>query len=98
MKPRSKRGLVIAPLADGECVVSTADRGDALVLNETGRAILELCDGEQTVAEIAAFVSANVKGADPAVVEHDVTALVDRLLDAGLIEDAEACATSPSAG
>jgi len=97
MKPRGKRGLVIAPLADGECVVSTPDKGDALVLNETGRTILELCDGEQTVAEIAAFVSANVEGADPSVVERDVTALVERLLAAGLIEDAE-CAASVSAG
>jgi pyrroloquinoline quinone biosynthesis protein D len=97
VRPRGIDGLVSAELTEGETVVSLPATGSALVLNGTGSAVLDLCDGRHTVAEIAGFICDVVTGADPAQVERDVAALIDRLADAGLVEDADACG-SPSAG
>jgi pyrroloquinoline quinone biosynthesis protein D len=52
-----------------------------LLLNETATAILELCDGTRTVAEIAAALRARWPHAD----EGEVAAFVDRLRERGLL-------------
>lgn len=53
----------------------------ALVLNYTGAAILELCDGSHTLAEICDTLGARY-GAD---VTDDVTHYLDRLVDRELV-------------
>ena len=47
-----------------------------VVLNATGATILDLCDGERTVAEIVAELSARYKR----VVDEDVRQFLDRLV------------------
>lgn len=54
-----------------------------LVLNPSAAAILTLCDGARTVAEISATLAAQVGGTD---VTNDVVALLDRLAAKGLVE------------
>jgi pyrroloquinoline quinone biosynthesis protein D len=58
----------------------------AVLLNGTGAAILELCDGKRTIAEIAAQLGATY-GAD---VADDVAAYLSQLADRELIHDARA--------
>jgi pyrroloquinoline quinone biosynthesis protein D len=53
-----------------------------LVLNETAAAILAFCDGQHTVAAIAATLAARYDRA----VDQDVLTLLRRLLDRRLIE------------
>jgi pyrroloquinoline quinone biosynthesis protein D len=53
-----------------------------LVLNETAAAILTLCDGQRSVAEIAAELSARYGHA----VEQDVLNLLNRLTHKRLVE------------
>ena len=58
----------------------------SLLLNESGREILELCDGSRTVSEIAAELSARY-GTD---VEGDVREFLGRLFERELVRDARA--------
>ena len=53
-----------------------------LLLNETAAAILAFCDGQHTVADIAADLAARYDHA----VDQDVLTLLKRLLDRRLIE------------
>lgn len=59
----------------------------AVRLNESAAQVLELCDGERTLEEIAAELSARYGGAD---VTDDVRELVDGLGSRGLVVDATA--------
>jgi pyrroloquinoline quinone biosynthesis protein D len=53
-----------------------------LVLNPTASAILALCDGQRSVSEIAAELSAQYKRA----VDSDVLTFLNRLASKGLLE------------
>lgn len=59
----------------------------ALVLNETAVAVLQLCDGKRSVAEIAATLSERYEGAD---VREDVAELLAGIGERGLVVDAGA--------
>jgi hypothetical protein len=97
MRPGKRADLTMVELPDDELVVSRVDGSSAVILNATGAAILELCDGQRSCAEIVAFICANVAGAVPTQVIADVDELLARLLSAGLIEDRESCGSEPSA-
>ncbi len=58
----------------------------AVLLNDSGAAILELCDGRRTVAEIAAELGARFE----TDVSADVAAYLSRLAERELIRDAGA--------
>lgn len=57
----------------------------AMILNDSGAAIVELCDGRRTVAEIAAELSARYGGAD---LLADVAEYLDALDARELVRDA----------
>jgi pyrroloquinoline quinone biosynthesis protein D len=53
-----------------------------VVLNATGTDILELCDGERTVAEIVTYLGARYSR----VVDEDVRRFLDRLVERRCVE------------
>jgi pyrroloquinoline quinone biosynthesis protein D len=59
----------------------------AVRLNPTAAQVLELCDGERTVEDIAAALSERYAGAD---VSADVRELLGGLTERGLVLDARA--------
>ena len=59
----------------------------AVRLNETAAHVLELCDGERSLGEIAAALSERYAGAD---VADDVRELLERMGEHGLVVDAAA--------
>jgi pyrroloquinoline quinone biosynthesis protein D len=59
----------------------------AVRLNETAAQVLELCDGERSLSEIAETLSQRYQGAD---VTSDVRELLDRMGEKGLVVDAGA--------
>ena len=59
----------------------------AVRLNETAAQVLELCDGERSLDEIAAALSQRYAGAD---VADGVRELLGRMADQGLVVDAAA--------
>ena len=56
-------------------------------LNPTAAAVLELCDGERSIDEIAGTLGARYEGSD---LRGDVQGLVDGLTQRGLVVDAAA--------
>jgi pyrroloquinoline quinone biosynthesis protein D len=59
----------------------------ALVLNSTAADVLELCDGQRTIEDIAQELSPKYEGAD---VRDDVARLVTAIAERGLVVDADA--------
>lgn len=59
----------------------------ALTLNETAANVLELCDGQRSLDEIAELLGARYSGAD---VRDDVEQLVASIAERGLVVDADA--------
>ena len=59
----------------------------AVRLNETAAQVLELCDGDRSVEEIAAALSDRYAGAD---VADDVRELIGGMRERGLVVDAAA--------
>jgi len=59
--------------------------GNVAVLNGTGRAVFELCDGTRSPEAIARAVAAEA-GADPERVRADVQAFITQIGAAGLLE------------
>jgi coenzyme PQQ biosynthesis protein PqqD len=57
----------------------------ALVLNETAVEVLELCDGDRTLDDIAGVLGDRYEGAD---VKEDVSELLDGIGERGLVVDA----------
>jgi coenzyme PQQ biosynthesis protein PqqD len=66
----------------GRTLLLYPERG--LDLNATGEAVLRLCTGEATVAEIAATLAAR-HGADPVAVLGEVRSFLDGLAARGLL-------------
>jgi hypothetical protein len=86
VKLRAANNLVRGELPDGEVVVSIPGGDTALILNSVADAVLELCDGSRTVEEIAQFVRDTVRVPADTDVVRDITAVVDQLSRAGVIE------------
>ena len=59
----------------------------AVRLNPTAAEVLELCDGERSLDDIAGALSERYQGAD---VRGDVVELVDAMAQRGLVVDASA--------
>jgi pyrroloquinoline quinone biosynthesis protein D len=59
----------------------------ALVLNETAVEVLQLCDGERSLDDVAAVLSERYEGAD---VRDDVSELLDGIGERGLVVDGDA--------
>ena len=57
----------------------------AVRLNPTAAEVLELCDGERSLDDIASALSTRYGGAD---VDDDVRELIDALAERGLVVDA----------
>ena len=57
----------------------------AVRLNETAAHVLELCDGERSLDDIAGALSARYQGAD---VSDDVRELIDAMAQRGFVVDA----------
>lgn len=56
-----------------------------LVLDETGKEIIELCNGERSIEEIVDQL-ASAYDAPSDVIEHDVNAVVQVLRDKGILD------------
>jgi hypothetical protein len=90
-RPVRSDSIDINPVADGYVVY---DPATDLVhyLNHTAAMVLELCGGQETVAEIAAFL-AEVFGGVPDL-ERGVTDCVGQLRGLGLVQPAAGLAAS----
>jgi pyrroloquinoline quinone biosynthesis protein D len=56
-----------------------------LVVNATGAAILELCDGKRSIASIATELSKRFRHVVPAEIQEEIVAFLDRLASKRLV-------------
>jgi hypothetical protein len=89
MRPRAVETVIRGELTDGEVVVSLPGGARALILNAVGDAVLELCDGSRTAQDIATFLGETLTVPAGADVVRDVTAVLDELIRAGVVEALE---------
>lgn len=71
---------------EGEAVVLRQSAAEVLVLNGVGASVLDLADGERSVANWIETLAAEYD-ADPAVLEGDVLEFAAELCAAGLLEE-----------
>lgn len=90
---RMRDGLTIRTLPDGDAVVAGAGGTDAVIVNASAHAILELLASPWTEQEIADLFCETFADQDPAAVRRDVAELVQQLLHAGILEP---CGTASS--
>jgi hypothetical protein len=90
---RLSSGLTIRELPDGDAVVAAAAGSDAVIVNASAHALLELLGEPRSEQELARFVSEAFPEQDPAAIARDVGELVQQLVRAGLVEP---CGTAPS--
>lgn len=70
-------------MGDHWIIVGERSGGEVLVVNDTGRAIFQLCDG-RTLDQISQQL-ATTTGADNGAIRADVEAFTTRLANAGLV-------------
>lgn len=73
--------------AGEQSVIIPPGDGDVVVLNDSGRSVLEQCDGTRSVEELAAAIAGDT-GADVATVHSDLVSFLGRLRQTGAIIDA----------
>ena len=83
--PEPVAGWKAVETNDGGHLLSGGSRSDACRLNETGRLIWELLDGERTLGEIVELVS-DAFARPKAQIHDDVSSIVARLRDLGIVE------------
>jgi len=86
-RPRRQENLSTRRLSDAETVV-LAPNGSAVILNEVGAVVLELCDGTHTVDDVVRILCESLGGSSEERVRADVVAFVAALAEAGCIVDA----------
>jgi pyrroloquinoline quinone biosynthesis protein D len=84
-RPRLATGVRLHPDKVREQHVLLFPEG-ALVLNETAVEVLDLCDGERTLDDIAGVLSERYEGAD---VKDDVSELLDGIGERGLVVEVD---------
>jgi hypothetical protein len=72
-------------VSDGECLLYSAVRDQASVLNRTSTEIWQLCDGARTIGDITRTLAGRY-GVDEGLLLGDVAAAVSMLCERGLVE------------
>jgi len=90
---RVRDGLTIRGLPDGDAVVAGDDGMDAVIVNATAHAILELLASERSEEEIGDVFCETFPDQDPARVRRDISLVVQQLVGAGILQP---CGTASS--
>ncbi len=83
---RVRPGLTIRELPDGDAVVAGSTDADAVIINSSAHAILELLDEPRSEADIASVFRDAFPDQDESKILHDVHVLVEELVRAGIVE------------
>jgi hypothetical protein len=90
---RLRDGLTVRPLPGGDAVVASASGAEAVIVNTSAYAILELLTEACTEDELAAMFIDSFPDQDPATIRRDVAELIAQLVQLEIIEP---CGGAPS--
>ncbi|MBL0218883.1 MAG: PqqD family protein [Myxococcales bacterium] len=83
---RVRAGLTIRELPDGDAVVARDDGAEAVIINATASAVLELFGKESSEEEVARVFCESFPGEDVTAIRRDVHEIVQRLITSGILE------------
>jgi hypothetical protein len=83
---RLRPGLTVRTLPDGEAVVAAGEGADAVIVNATAHAVLDLLTRERSRAEIVDVFHSSFPDQELAALEKDLDALIQELVRAGIVE------------
>lgn len=84
--PKIVEGVTRKSLPGDEEVLMNATGATALIVNATGAAVLDLCNGSRNAGQIASFIVEHLPGASVETVQSDVEGILAELQAAGLLE------------
>lgn len=90
---RVRPGLTVRALPDGDAVVAREAGADAVILNTSALAVVELLASEGTEEDVVDVFCESFPGEDAAAIRRDLHALISRLMRDGILE---ACGSAPS--
>lgn len=83
--PKLDAKMVINSDASGTNAVLNPVSGRVYIINEVGRRVLELCDGQRTTDDIVAKVASEFAGAEEASVKDDIADFVEGCVNASIL-------------
>jgi hypothetical protein len=83
---RVREGFTIKTLPDGDAVVSSESGMDAVIVNASAHAVLDLLSVAMTEDDLISFMCETFPQQDPAAIRGDITTLVQQLVQAGIVE------------
>jgi hypothetical protein len=83
---RRKQGLEIRSLPDGDAVVAGHAGSDAVIINASAHAVLEMLSESCSEQAIVELFCQTFPDQDPAAVQRDVTTILQDLVRAGILE------------
>ncbi|MEO7095925.1 MAG: PqqD family protein [Polyangiales bacterium] len=92
-KLRVRAGLTIRELPDGDAVVAGEEGREAVIINATATAVLELFQRESTEEEVTRVFRESFPTENADAIERDVRAIVQQLKTSGILEP---CGSAPS--
>ena len=85
LRPRRQDSLVFEQQGENLHVVMVVSLDKVLICNDTGRWVLELCDGSRTVAEIVDTISTQFPRVSREQIEEDVDRCVMMAVEMGVV-------------
>lgn len=90
---RVRAGLTIRELPDGDAVIAGEEGREAVIINATATAVLELFQRESTEEEVARVFRESFPSENADAIARDVHAIVQQLMTSGILEP---CGNAPS--
>ncbi len=85
LRPQRLESLVFEQQGENLHVVMAVALNKVLICNDTGRLVLDLCDGSRTVAEIVDAVSARFPQVNREQIEEDVEQYMTMAVEIGVV-------------
>ncbi len=83
---RLRDGFSVRTLPDGDAVVSSESGAEAVIVNGSAAAVLDLLAGPTTEDAVVALFCESFPDQDAAQIRRDVGSIVQQLVQAGVVE------------
>ena len=83
---RARPGLTVRELPDGDAVVASDDGMEAVILNATGAAVLDMFASEASEDEVMRLFCESFPGENVAGIQRDVQAIIRSLVTSRILE------------
>lgn len=83
---RVRSGFKVRALPDGDAVVANEGDADAVIVNSTAHAIIDMLADELSEERVVEVFCESFPDQDPSAIRGDIAAVVEQLVQAGVLE------------